>query len=141
MAEIKTKPTEQTVDSFLAGVPDETVRNDCYTIIKLMEKASGEPPKMWGPAIIGFGTYHYKYDSGRGGDICTIGFSPRKGKITLYVLCSFPGQGQVLEKLGKYKAEGGCLYIKKLTDVNMDVLEGLIKQAYDFKYRQHSQSG
>jgi len=137
MAEAKTKLTEQTVDSFLANVADEQVRTDCYTIIKLMEKASGEPPKMWGPAIVGFGSYHFKYDSGREGDICTIGFSPRKGKITLYVLCGFEGQEQVLEKLGKYKAEGGCLYIKKLTDVNVDVLESLIKRSFEFKKKQH----
>ncbi len=137
MAEAKTKLTEQTVDSFLANVADDQVRADCYTIIKLMEKASGEPPKMWGPAIIGFGSYHFKYDSGREGDICTIGFSPRKGKITLYVLCGFQGQEQVLEKLGKHKAEGGCLYIKKLTDVNVDVLDGLIKQSFEFKKKLH----
>jgi len=137
MAEAKTKLTEQTVDSFLANVAEEQVRTDCYTIIKLMQKASGEPPKMWGPAIIGFGSYHYKYDSGREGDICTIGFSPRKGKITLYVLCGFQGQEQVLEKLGKHKAEGGCLYIKKLTDVNVDVLDSLIKQSFEFKKKLH----
>ena len=138
MAEAKTKLTEQTVDSFLANVNEEQVRTDCYAIIKLMEKASGEPPRMWGPAIIGFGSYHYKCDSGREGDICTIGFSPRKGKITLYVLCGFPGQEQALEKLGKYKAEGGCLYIKKLTDVNIDVLESLIKQSFEFKNEKHN---
>lgn len=137
MAEAKTKLTEQSVDSFLANVADEQVRADCYTIISLMEKASGEPPKMWGPAIIGFGSYHYKHDSGREGDICTIGFSPRKGKITLYVLCGFPGQEQVLEKLGKHKAEGGCLYIKKLTDVNVDILGSLIKQSFEFKKGKH----
>jgi Domain of unknown function (DU1801) len=137
MAEAKTKPTEQSVDSFLANVAEEQVRTDCYAIIKLMEKASGEPPKMWGPAIIGFGSYHFKYDSGREGDICTIGFSPRKGKITLYVLCGFQGQEQVLEKLGKHKAEGGCLYIKKLTDVNVGVLENLIKQSFEFKKKLH----
>lgn len=137
MAEVKTKLTEQTVDSFLANIADEQVRTDCYAIVKLMEKASNEPPKMWGPAIIGFGSYHYKYDSGREGDICTIGFSPRKGKITLYVLCGYPGQEQMLEKLGKHKAEGGCLYIKKLTDVNIDVLESLIKQSFGFKTKLH----
>jgi len=137
MAEAKTKLTEQSVDSFLANVAEEQVRTDCYTIIKLMQKASGEPPKMWGPAIIGFGSHHFKYDSGREGDICTIGFSPRKDKITLYVLCGFPGQEQVLEKLGKHKAEGGCLYIKKLTDVNVDVLENLIRQSFEFKKEKH----
>ena len=137
MAEAKTKLTEQSVDSFLANVAEEQVRADCYTIINLMQKASGEPPQMWGPAIIGFGSYHYKYDSGREGDICTIGLSPRKGKITLYVLCGFPGQEQVLEELGKHKAEGGCLYIKKLTDVNVDVLDSLIKQSFEFKKKSH----
>jgi len=137
MAEAKTKLTEKSVDSFLATVADEQVRADCYTIVKLMEKASGKSPIMWGPAIVGFGNYHYKYDSGREGDICTIGFSPRKGKITLYVLCGFPGQQQLLEKLGKHKAEGGCLYIKKLTDVTIDVLEDLIKQSFEFKSKLH----
>jgi hypothetical protein len=137
MAEAKTKLTEQSVDSFLANIAEEQVRADCYTIISLMEKASGKPPKMWGPAIIGFDEYHYKYDSGREGDMCLIGFSPRKGKITLYVLAGFPGQEGLLQKLGKYKAEGGCLYIKKLTDVNVDVLESLIKESFGYKKKLH----
>jgi len=138
MAETKTKLTEQTIDSFLVTVAEEQVRADCYTIIQLMEKASGEPARMWGTAIIGFGSYHYKYDSGREGDMCLIGFSPRKGKITLYVLCGYPGQEQALEKLGKHKAEGGCLYIKKLADVNVDILESLIKQSFAYKTKLHT---
>ena len=91
MAEAKTKPTEKTVDSFIATVEDDKVRADCYTIINLMEKVTGEKPKMWGPAIVGFGKYTYKYESGRSGEICMTGFSPRKANITLYVLAGFPG--------------------------------------------------
>ena len=137
MAEAKTKLNEQTVESFLNKFEDEAVRKDGFALVKLMEKATGEPPKMWGTAIIGFSSYHFKYDSGREGDICTVGFSPRKGKFTLYVLAGFPRQAELLEKLGKHKAEGGCLYIKKTSDVNADVLESLVKQAFDFKNKKH----
>ena len=126
MAEAKTKPTEKTVDSFIATVEDDKVRADCYTIINLMEKVTGEKPKMWGPAIVGFGKYTYKYESGRSGEICMTGFSPRKANITLYVLAGFPGQAELLDKLGKHTSGKGCLYIKKLADINIDVLESLI---------------
>lgn len=137
MTEAKTKLTEQPVEDFLNKIEDETVRKGGFTLVDLMKKATGEPPKMWGPAIIGFGSYHYKYDSGREGDICTIGFSPRKGKFALYVLADFPGQAALLEKLGKYKAEGGCLYIKKISDVNIDVLEVLLKRSFEFNKEKH----
>jgi hypothetical protein len=126
MSELKTKPTEVTVESFLDMTGDESVRSDCYKIIDLMEKVTGEKAKMWGPSIIGFGQYHYKYASGHEGDICMTGFSPRKGKITIYGLAGAPGQTALLEKLGKHKAGKGCLYIKKLDDVDLDVLETLI---------------
>lgn len=138
MPEAKTKLTEQTVEDFLNKFEDETVRQDGFALVSLMRKATGEPPKMWGPAIIGFGSYHFKYDSGREGDICTVGFSPRKGKFTLYVLCGFPEQAALLDKLGKYKAGGGCLYIKKMSDVDVSVLESLIKEAFKFKKQKHS---
>ncbi len=132
MAEQKTKPTDQSVESFLDKVPDEKVRDDCYTIIKLMKKATGSTPKMWGPAIIGFGKYHYKYDSGHEGDACLTGFSPRKPNITLYVMANFASREDLLKKLGKHKASKACLYIKKLEDVNVTVLEQLIKKSVDF---------
>jgi hypothetical protein len=138
MAEAKTKPTEKTVDSFIATVEDDKVRADCYTIINLMEKVIGEKPKMWGPAIVGFGKYTYKYESGRSGEICMTGFSPRKANITLYVLAGFPGQAELLDKLGKHTSGKGCLYIKKLGDVNIDVLESLIKESIKFLKEKYS---
>jgi len=138
MAEAKTKPTEKSVDSFIATVEDDKVRADCYAIINLMEKVTGEKPKMWGPAIIGFGKYAYKYESGHSGEICLIGFSPRKANISLYGLSGFPGQIELLQKLGKHKTGKGCLYIKKLTDVDIDVLESIIKQSVNFLKKEHS---
>jgi len=138
MAEAKTKPTEKTVDSFIATVEDDKVRADCYTIINLMEKVTGEKPKMWGPAIVGFGKYTYKYESGRSGEICMTGFSPRKANITLYVLAGFPGQAELLDKLGKHTSGKGCLYIKKLADINIDVLESLIKESIKFLKEKYS---
>ena len=126
MAEMKTKPNEASVDDFLTKTDDDT-RKDCYTLINLMEKVTGEKPKMWGPAIIGFGQYHYKYASGHEGDICKVGFSPRKGKLSLYVLAGAEGQHALLEKLGKHKAGKGCLYIKKVSDIDLGVLESMIR--------------
>jgi len=137
MAELKTKPTEVTVESFLTNATNEKVRKDCHKLITMMEKVTGEKPKMWGPSIIGFGEYHYKYDSGREGDICLTGFSPRKGNITIYGMGSFTDQPEVLSKLGKVKATKGCLYIKKLDDINLDVLESLILQSVDFLKKKH----
>jgi hypothetical protein len=132
MAELKTKPTEQSVESFLNMLPDEVAREDCFTISRLMEKITGEKPKMWGPAIVGFGKYHYKHESGREGDICLIGFSPRKQNISLYVMAGMEIQANLLTKLGKHKAGKGCLYIKKLNDVDIAILEGIIVQTIHF---------
>ena len=129
--EAKTKKTEQSVDSYLEAIADPSVKEDCKTLIGLMQKVSGHPPKMWGPSIIGFGSYHYKYDSGHEGDICMVGFSPRKSNLSLYVLAGAPGQTDLLQKLGKHKAGKGCLYVKKLEDVDQDVLESLIKKGID----------
>jgi hypothetical protein len=128
MAEQKTKANEASVDDFLAK-SDEDTRKDCYTLISLMEKVTGEKAKMWGPAIVGFGQYHYKYASGHEGDICKVGFSPRKGNLSLYVLAGADGQSVLLEKLGKHKAGKGCLYIKKLSDIKLDILEQMIIRA------------
>jgi hypothetical protein len=130
MAELKTKPTEQSVEAFLDKVTTGQVRDDCTALIRLMKKVTGQPPKMWGPGIIGFGSYHYKYDSGHEGDICLLGFSPRKQNISLYVLAGFPDKEDL--KLGKHKAGKGCLYIKKLADIDMDVLESLMRNTVAF---------
>ncbi|HEY2581983.1 MAG TPA: DUF1801 domain-containing protein [Mucilaginibacter sp.] len=140
MAEMKTKPTEVTVESFLNNVADEKARNDSFTLVHLMEKVTGEKAKMWGPGIVGFGKYHYKYGSGHEGDICLSGFSPRKGNLSLYVLAGFPGQEELLAKLGKHKAGKGCLFVKKLDDVNLDVLESLVKQSADYMRKKYPES-
>lgn len=132
MAEQKTKPTAESVEKFLGKIPDEGVRDDCQAILKIMKKATGSAPKMWGTSIVGFGTYHYKYDSGHEGYACLTGFSPRKQNITLYVMPGATTREELLEKLGKHKAGKGCLYIKKLKDVNVPVLETLIKESVNF---------
>lgn len=139
MAELKTKPTEITVESFLDKAADPKVRADCDTIISMMERLTGDNPKMWGPSIIGFGKYHYKYESGREGEICITGFSPRKPNITLYV-ANIEGQADLLTKLGKHKASKGCLYIKKLADVDIAILESLVKRSIDFLKKKYPDS-
>ena len=137
MAEAKTKPTAQSVEAFIDNVPSETMRDDSRTLIRLMKKITGEQPKMWGPSIIGFGQYHYKYASGHEGDICLTGFSPRKQALTLYTLAGSEGQSDLLKKLGKYKTGKGCLYIKKLADVDLSVLETLIRKTIDHVRKMH----
>ncbi|WP_276374563.1 DUF1801 domain-containing protein [Chryseolinea sp. H1M3-3] len=131
MAEQKTKPTEVSVESFLETIPDENRRDDCFALVKMMKKITGAKPKMWGTSIVGFGIYHYKYDSGHEGFSCLTGFSPRKQNISLYVMPGSSTQQELLQELGKHKAGKGCLYIKRLADVNSDVLERLIKMSVD----------
>ncbi|GAB3907175.1 DUF1801 domain-containing protein [Mucilaginibacter boryungensis] len=127
MAENKTLETKDSVNKFLdTKVSDAALRKDCDTLIALMEKVTGQPATMWGTAIIGFDKYHYKYDSGREGDMCLVGFSPRAANISLYVKLGAPGQDALLAKLGRHKAAKGCLYVKKLADVDMGVLENII---------------
>jgi Domain of unknown function (DU1801) len=126
MAANKTVETDADVAAFLAGVSDPVQRGDADAIITLMSAASGHPPKMWGPSIIGFGRYHYRYDSGREGDMCRIGLSPRKGQTVLYIVDGFPGHANLMAKLGKHKIGKACLYIKKLADVDTDILRQLV---------------
>ena len=126
MAENKTKQTNASVDMFINSLKDETEREDCYTIIKIMKSITKEEPKMWGPSIIGFGTYHYKYASGREGDMCIAGFSPRKQNLTIYLMPGFEIQQSQLKKLGKYKTSKVCLYIKSLKDVDVKILKEMI---------------
>jgi hypothetical protein len=139
MAEPKTKPTERPVEDFLKQVADEQVRDDCFAIVKLMKKVTGEKPRMWGPGIVGFGQYHYKYDSGHEGDSCLAGFSPRKQNITLYVMPGADNHPDLLKKLGKHKAGKGCIYIKKLEDIDMDVLEKLVAQSVKILQKKYPQ--
>jgi hypothetical protein len=129
MAENKTKPTALSVTAFIDAIADSTQRADAKALVKLMQAAAGEKPKMWGPSIIGFGSYHYKYDSGREGDAPLIGFSPRKSANVLYGVIGHGDAKALLEKLGKHTTGKGCLYIKKLADVDQQVLEGMIAKS------------
>lgn len=126
MAENKTQAHEGDVTAFINSVADEAQRADAHKIAEIMTRLSGAPPKMWGPSIIGFGSYHYKYDSGREGDSLRIGFSPRKGQTVLYLIDGYAGKEAQLTRLGKHKLGKSCLYIKRLSDVDMAVLEEMV---------------
>jgi hypothetical protein len=125
MADNKTKPTSLSVAAFIDAIADPTRRADAKALVKMMQSAAGEKPRMWGASIIGFGTYHYNYDSGREGDMLVIGFSPRKAANVLYGMIASDNCKALLPKLGKYTTGKGCLYIKKLADVNQKVLEAM----------------
>lgn len=129
-AENKTKPTGTSVTAFIGAVDNETRKRDAKTLLAMMKKITGEKAKMWGPSIIGFGEYHYKYDSGREGDMLNVGFSPRKANLALYVMGSIAEDDPLREKLGKYKTGKSCLYINKLDDVDLIVLEKIIAKSY-----------
>jgi len=131
MAENKTKATKVSFASFLEGVDGDERRKDCKAIAQLMKRVTGKPPVMWGPSIVGFGSYHYKYDSGHEGDSCVVGFSPRKTDLTLYLSSELPGREALLKKLGKHKSGRACVYVKKLADVDLEVLEELIRRSVD----------
>jgi len=133
MAENKTKPTALSVASFLDAIPDQTKRADAKALVKLMQSVTGEKPKMWGPSIVGFGSYHYKYESGREGDSPIAGFSPRKAATVLYGIAGADGAPALLAQLGKHTTGKGCLYIKKLADVDPKVLETLVAHAFATK--------
>ncbi|HEV8203182.1 MAG TPA: DUF1801 domain-containing protein [Pyrinomonadaceae bacterium] len=127
MAEVKTKPTQASVKEFLNQIPDKERREDCFAIAKMMEEVTGAKPKMWGPSIVGFGSYHFKYDSGREGDWLMTGFSPRKNDLTLYIMMGFEKHRELMEQLGKHKTAKSCLYIKRLSDIHQPTLKKLIK--------------
>jgi hypothetical protein len=126
MADNKTKPTTVSVAAFIDAVEDQTRRADAQELVKLMQSATGEEPRMWGPSIIGFGSCHYKYESGREGDMPMAAFSPRKAATVLYIGTGFSGSEALLAKLGKHTMGKGCLYVKKLADVDRKVLETLV---------------
>jgi hypothetical protein len=127
MAELKTKQTQASVEKFLNNIEDETRREDCFKVAKMMEEITGEKPKMWGPSIVGFGTYHYKYASGREGDWPIAAFSPRKQDLTIYVMPGFGGQRELMQQLGKHRTGKSCLYIKRLSDVDVPTLKKLMR--------------
>jgi uncharacterized protein DUF1801 len=136
VAENKTKANELSVAAFLESVSDDQRRVDAKALVALMQKASGEKPKMWGPSIIGFGSYHYVYDSGREGDMPVVGFSPRKAATVLYGLHGISGGDAMLAKLGKHSSGKGCIYVKKLSDINEDVLRTMVAKAVAAKRKQ-----
>lgn len=128
-ADLKTKANDLSVELFIQGIEDEDKRRDCIIVLELMKQITNEDPKMWGKDMVGFGSYHYKYDSGREGDWFQTGFSPRKQNLTLYLMSGFSNSDSLMEKLGKFKTGKSCLYIKKLEDIDMSVLKKLIQKA------------
>lgn len=131
MAELKTRPTGgvREVKAFVAAIADPAVRADAETLLKLMREVTGQPPKLWGESIVGFGSTHYKYASGREGDWFPIGFSPRKANLTIYVLAGFDRHTALLAKLGKHKTAKSCLYVKRLADLDLAVLRRLLRDS------------
>jgi len=129
MAELKTKPTEESVSGFLNKVSDKSRREDCFTVLELMKDVTGEEPKMWGSSIVGFGRYRYKYESGTKGEWMITGFSPRKNDLTLYIMMGFEAVSDLMARLGKHKTGKSCLYIKKLADVDLGVLRKVLEKS------------
>lgn len=137
VSDVKTKANQASVEAFLDRVDNAKRRADAFAVLALMKTATRTEPKMWGPSIVGFGQYHYKYDSGREGDICMIGFSPRSQALTMYIDPGFPAYEPLMKKLGKYTKGHSCLYIKKLEDVDMDVLKQLVTESYRSMKKKH----
>jgi hypothetical protein len=125
-AETKTRPTGRSVEAFLAAVPDERRRRDARTALALLKRVTGLPPRMWGPSIVGFGSYHYRYESGREGDMCLAGFSPRATATVFYLLAGLREQAPLLARLGPHGLGQGCLYVRRLEDVDLGVLERIV---------------
>ena len=133
MAELKTKKNKASVTAFLNSVEDEKRRKDSKRVLKMMKEITGKKPEMWGASIVGFGSYDYKYASGQEGNWFKVGFSPRKTALTLYIMTGFSRYASLMKKLGKYKTGKSCLYIKKLEDIDMDVLRELIEESVKAK--------
>jgi len=135
--ENKTTENNASVDAFLNSVKDEKKRADSFAIKNMMERITGKPAKMWSTAIVGFDVYHYKYDSGREGDFMKVGFSPRAQNLTLYIMPGFERYDSLMKKLGKYKTGKSCLYVKRLEDIDLEVLEQLIQESYDYMTKKY----
>lgn len=123
----KTQATDASVDDYLASIASDEQRKDCQAVLQLLRKITKLEPKMWGPSIVGFGSYHYKYDSGHEGDCCLTGFAARKGTTVVYLICAGAEQTPLLEKLGKFKMGKSCLHFKRLSDIDIKILEKLVK--------------
>lgn len=131
MATLKTQPTRASASAFVAAIPDAARRRDCRTLLRLMREVTGEKPTMWGDSMVGFGSYHYKYASGREGDWFLTGFSPRQDALTIYLMTGFEPQAALIAKLGKHKTGKSCLYINKLEDIDMNVLKELVTESVE----------
>lgn len=130
-SDLKTVPNERDVETYLNSVVDSKKREACIVVKNLMEEVTGDEPQMWGNSIVGFGSYHYKYESGREGDWFLTGFAPRKKNLTLYIMSGFSDYDSLLRNLGKYTTGKSCLYINKIEDVDLDVLRKLIEQSVE----------
>lgn len=130
MADLKTRKNDADVEAFLDVIENAKRREDCRAVVELMANVTGEPPAMWGASIIGFGSYHYRYASGRQGDWMATGVSPRKRSLTVYIMTGFARHEELMQKLGRYTTGRSCLYIKKLEDVNLDVLRELVRESF-----------
>ena len=139
MAKNKTAPTSLSVTDFINAVDDEQKRKDSFDLVTLMRSISGNEPKMWGPSIIGFGSYHYKYASGHEGDAPLIGFSPRKAAISLYVFTGLDQHKHLLNSLGKFKMGKACIYVKRLSDIDQGQLKALMKETIAYLQSKYGQ--
>lgn len=136
-AKLKTTVNDGDVIQFLESVDHEKRQADSLVVLELMKDITGQEPKMWGSSIVGFGQYHYKYESGREGDFLKIGFSPRKQSLTIYIMPGFERYDQLMEQLGKYKTGKSCLYINKLEDVDLNILQELIRESYQYMTKKY----
>lgn len=141
MAELKTKPTGVSVKAYLDAIEDETRRKDCRTIASIMKRVTGCPPKMWGPSIVGFGSYHYEYASGHSGDMCLAGFSSRGREIVVYLVAGDEGSEKLFSALGKHRRGKSCLYFKSLADVQLAILEQLVARSFAETRRRYPEVG
>jgi hypothetical protein len=137
MAQNKTVATAASVEEFLAGIENERRRRDGLVLLEMMRRVTGVEPKMWGPAMIGFGTYHYRYDSGREGDMLRVGFSPRRANLSVYLIAKDVEFRERMNELGKHKTGGSCIYINKLADVDLQVLEDLVVRSWRLAREQY----
>lgn len=137
MSELKTQANDASVEDFLAAVAGDRRREDSGKVLELMQEVTGEPPRMWGDSIVGFGTYHYRYKSGREGDWPRTGFSPRKQYLAIYIMPGFDEYEDLLARLGKHRTSVSCLYVNKLADVDMDVLREIIAGSYQEMARRY----
>jgi hypothetical protein len=137
VAEPKTQPNDASVEAFLQNVANEVRRRDSLVVLQMMQRITGHEPRMWGASIVGFGRYHYRYESGREGDSFLTGFSPRKQALTLYIMPGFREYDALMRRLGKYRTGKSCLYINRLEDVDLAVLEELVRLAFEFMDRKY----